>query len=190
MKKTAIILLTLLFFSVAVIGQSVDRSTETIQKYYKDVAEKARLCETDDDRGQFGELFMNELVVNKRDHQWRAVGIYNQKLKFFYKGGDSEAKPYPDQLIFAVFERRLSNQRFREEWLFSDTGELMLFTYKAESEESQNESRIYYSRGKAIRTVDGKKVTDRLSALDRKYTTERAAQGKRIKELFAKSISL
>ncbi len=190
MKRIISVLVLILMFSAFSAAQLIDRSVESIRARYADIAEKARLCETDDDRGQFGELFMNELAVNKRDHQWRAVGIYGQTLKFFYKGGDSEARPYPDKLVFVVNERRLSNQRFREEWLFSETGELILFTYKVESDEPPSESRIYYSGGRAIRTVDGKKVTDRLSAVDRKYTSQRAVQGNRIKELFTRSINL
>lgn len=190
MKRNISVLVLFLIFSGFAAAQTVERSVESIRTRYAEIAEKARLCETDDDRGQFGDLFMNELVVNKRDHQWRAVGIYGQTLKFFYTGGDSEARPFPDKLVFVVNERRVSNQRFREEWLFSEIGELMLFTYKVESDEPPSEARIYYSGGKAIRTIDGKKVSDRLSTLDRKYTNQRAAQGGRIKELFTRSINL
>ena len=189
MKKQIFCIALLVIAAVNVFAQT-GKTVDKINKTYNDIAEKARLCETDDDQGEFGGLVMNTLTINSRNHQWRAVGIYGQTLKFFYKGGDTEERLYPDKLVFVVNERRVSNQRFREEWLFSENGTLMLFTYKVESDESPSEARIYYSAGRAIRTLDGKKVTDRLSALDLKYTKERAVQGGRIKALFARSIDL
>ena len=189
MKKQIFCIALLFIASVNVFAQT-ERTVDKINKTYNEIAEKARLCETDGDQGEFGGLVMNTLTINSRNHQWRAVGIYGQTLKFFYKGGDTEEHLYPDQLVFVVNERRVSNQRFREEWLFSENGTLMLFTYKVESEEPPKEARIYFSGGKAIRTIDDKKVTDRLSALDLKYTKERAEQGGRIKALFAGSINL
>ena len=189
MKKQVFCIAILLIASAAVSAQT-DKTVDKINKIYADVAEKARLCETDDDHGEFGDLVMNTVAINSRNHQWRAVGIYGQTLKFFYNGGDSEERPYPDKLVFVVNERRVSNQRFREEWLFSETGVLMLFTYKVESDEVPAEARIYYAGGKAIRTVDGKKVTDRLSVIDLKYANSRAAEARRIKDLFTRSIAL
>ncbi len=188
--KKQIFCIALFLASVAGVSAQANKNIQKIEAYYKEVAEKARLCETDDDQGEFGELVMNTLTINSRSHQWRAVGIYGQTIKFFYKGGDTEERMYPDKLVLVVNERKVSAQRYREEWLFSETGELMLFTFKVESEEPPLDARIYYSGGKAIRTIDGKKVTDRLTALDLKYTNVRAAEGRRLKELFAKSISL
>lgn len=190
MKTLIFGIVALLTTTLAAYAQT-NKTVQKIDAYYKDAAEKARLCETDDDRGEFGELVMNTLTINSRSHQWRAVGIYGETLKFFYKGVENdERRLYPDQLVLVVNERRLSNQSFREEWLFSETGELMLFTYKAESEEPPSEARIYYSAGRAIRTVDGKKMNDRLSAIDLKYANERSVQGRRIKDLFTRSINL
>ncbi len=188
MKKQIFCVATLLLTSIGVFGQN-DETVKKIDKIYTDVAEKARLCETDDEQGEIGELVMNTLAINSRGHQWRAVGIYSKTVKFFYKGGDSEERPYPDKLVIVINERRISDRRFREEWLFSETGVLMLFTYRVESEEPPSEARIYYSGGKAIRTVDGEKVTDRLSALDLKYVNQRASEGSRLKEFFTKSIA-
>lgn len=188
--KKEIFCIALLLAAAAGVSAQANKNIEKIDTYYKEVSEKARLCETDDEHGETGELVMNTLTINSRNHQWRAVGIYGQTLKFFYKGGDSEIHMYPDKLVLIVNERKVSAQRYRDEWLFSENGELMLFTYKVESEEPPLEARIYFSGGKAIRTVEGKKVTDRLSALDLKYTNAHAAEGRRLKELFARSINL
>lgn len=185
--KSNILLITILLLAA---NASFAQSVEAIQKRYADILEKARLCETDDEQGEVGELVMNTLAINSRNHQWRAVGIYGQTFKFFYTGGDSEIRPYPDRLVFVTNERRVSDQRFREEWLFSESGVLILFIYKIESDEPARQSRIYFSGGKAVKIVDGDKVTTRLTALDLKNANERAAHGRRIKDLFTKSIKL
>lgn len=186
MKSNILLIAILLLTASAGFAQSV----ESIDKRYAKIAEMARLCEDDHEIGEFGELVMNTLEINSQSHQWRAVGIYGQIYKFFYKGGDSEARPYPDKLVFVVNERRVSDQRYREEWLFSESGALILFIYNVESDPNPKQSRIYFSGGKPIKIVDDKKVTTRMSALDLKDTNERAAQGRRIKELFTKSIKL
>lgn len=186
MKNNILLIAILLLATNASLAQSV----ESIDKRYANIAEMARLCEKDHEIGEFGELVMNSLEINSQSHQWRAVGTYGQSFKFFYKGGNSETRPYPDQLVFVTNDRRVSDQRYREEWLFSESGALELFVYNIESDPNPKQSRIYFSRGKPIKMVDGDKVTTRLSALDVKFANERAAQGRRIKELFTKSINL
>ena len=68
---------------------------------------------------------MNELTINSRNHQWRAVGIHQINYKFFYNGGDSEEHMYPDQLVMVKVERKISNLRSLEEYVYSNTGELL-----------------------------------------------------------------
>ena len=106
MKKQIFSFLFLLLFGIGVSAQTVDKTVEKIRKVYTDVTEKARLCETDEEHGQTGELVMNEIFVNSRHHQWRAVGIYDLDYKFFYRGGDSEEHMYPDQLVKVVVDKR------------------------------------------------------------------------------------
>lgn len=191
MNRLTLAVFLVLLLAVGAFAQT-DKTVAGIDRRYADIAEKARLCETDDDQAEIGELVMNTLDINARGHQWRAVGIYRPVYKFFYKQVENDEKRlYPDQLVFIKAERRVSNRTYHEEYLFSDAGVLMLFTYKAEDDEDPpNEVRIYYSAGKAIRTVDGRKVADKFSTLDLKYTNERAAGAHRLKELFARSISL
>jgi hypothetical protein len=186
--KSSILLIVILVLTVhAAFGQSID----AIKKRYAEVAEKARLCETDDEQGEYGELVMNELIVNSRRHQWRAVGIYQPTYKFFYRGGDSEQHLYPDQLVFVKTERRVSNRTYNEEFLFSDAGDL-IFYYQASQNDDQTpgQRRLYFSRGKAIRVVEDNKTRDRLTAKDLTVVKDIMVQSRTIKEIFNRSIKL
>ena len=191
MRDLTITLGIFLILAIGVSAQSVDRSVESIRKRYEDIAPKARLCETDDDQGEFGELFLNTLVTNSRNHQWRAVGIHQITYKFFYTGGDSEQHLYPDQLVFVKTERRESNRTYREEFLYSDAGVLLFYFQKAENDsEIPAERRIYFSGPRAIRIIDDGKTRDRLTAADQKAVRDIAASNGAIKDIFARSLKL
>lgn len=191
MRKQVSIFTFVLFLTTGVSAQTTDKTVEKIRAYYNDISEKARLAETDDDHGQFGDLVMNELVINKRNHQWRAVGIYGQSFKFFYKGGDSEEHMYPDQLVLVLNERKTSNRNYREEYLFSESGALMFYFQKAEDDDQvPAERRVYFSGIRAIRIVEDAKTRDRLTARDAITAKEITRQSARIKAIFIKSIKL
>ena len=191
MKKQISGVLVLLLLSICVSAQTNDKTVEKIRTYYTDIAEKARLCEIDDDRGQFGELFMNELVVNKRNHQWRAVGIHNLSYKFFYRGGDSEKHMYPDRLVMVKAERKESNRVYNEEYLYSDAGVLMFYFQKAENDDqTPGERRIYFSGIKPVRIIEDGKTRDKLTAKDGAVVKEITSQSAKIKEMFSRSIKL
>lgn len=181
----------LLLFGVSVFGQTPDRAVEKIRTYYKDISEKIRLAETDDEQGQLGDLVMNELVINKRDHQWRAVGIYRETYKFFYRGGDTEEHLYPDQLVKVVVSKRVSNRDYTEEYLYSAKGELMFCFQTAQNDDTlPAERRLYFSGVKAIRIIEDTKTRDRLTNKDLKTATDVVAQSSKIKDLFLRSIKL
>ncbi|MFM9905887.1 MAG: hypothetical protein ACKVQJ_15090 [Pyrinomonadaceae bacterium] len=191
MKRQLFGTLILLFLGHGVFAQTTDRTVEKIGEHYNDVAEKARLCEMDEDRGEFGDLFMNEFVINKRSHQWRAVGTYNLRYKFFYKGGDTEEHMYPDQLVMVKVERKISNRAYTEEFLYSDAGVLMFYYQKAENDDqTPSVRRVYFSGLKAVRVVEDAKTRDRLNIKDAATVKEIAAQNVKIKEIFVRSIKL
>lgn len=181
----------LLLLGVSVFGQTPDRAVEKIRTYYREISEKVRLAETDDEQGQIGDLVMNELVINKRNHQWRAVGIFRETYKFFYQGGDSEEHLYPDQLVKTVVTKRISNRKYTEEYLYGASGELM-FYFEAEGSDDvlPIEKRVYFSGRKAIRIVEGTKTRDHLTTKDLATVREIVEQSRRVKEIFIKSTKL
>jgi hypothetical protein len=189
--KMQIAFVSCFLFAALGVSAQTGKTVETIRKYYTTVAEKVRLAETDEDQGQYGDLVMNELVINKRGHQWRAVGIFSETYKFFYGGGDSEAHMYPDQLVMVKVERRVSNRNYREEFVYDEAGRLIFyFQTAANDDQVPAERRIYFSGVKPIRVVEDGKIQDRLKAKDLKTSADAAAESARIKDLFARSIKL
>lgn len=188
--KTIFFTLCLLVFTVsALFAQTVDKTVDKISAYYTEVSEKAKAAETEDDQGEFGELVMNELVINKRGHQWRAVGQFRETYKFFYKTtGDSM---YPETLVMVVVERKVSDRSYTEEYLFNEKGALVFYFQKAENDTSvPAERRVYFNLGKAIRIVEDQKKRDRLTVANAATVKEILAQSAKIKDLFMRSIKL
>lgn len=191
MKKHLNGFLLLLFFVAALPAQTVDKTVEKIRAVYNEAAEKARAAEEEDDQGQYGDLVMNELVINKRRHQWRAVGIYDLTYKFFYRGGDSEAHLYPDELVMVKVQKRISSRTYAEEFLYDKTGALIFYFQKSEGdEEIPAERRVYFFLGKAVRIVEDDKKRDKLTVKDAVTVKEILQSSIRIKDIFTKSIKL
>jgi hypothetical protein len=181
----------MILVSAVTASAQVNRTVDTIRKRYSDVAEKARLAESDEEQGQYGELVMNELEINKLNHPWRAIGIHQDTYKFFYRGGDSEEHMYPDELVLVKVTRSESSRSYNEEFLYSAKGELMFYFQKAENDEmSPAERRVYFlSSTRAIIVEDGN-TRNRLTAKDAPTVKEILATSVRLKSIFATSIKL
>ncbi len=180
-----------LLFSGISLGQPTAEVVASIRDRYKSVSEKVRLCEQDDDHATGGELFVNELVVNSRDHQWRAVGIYKQTVRFFFRGGDTERSMYPDELVFIKTERRSSVRVYREEFLFSPAGDLLFFFRAAENDDDEpRETRVYFSRSRPIRIIDDSTTRDNLSVRDREKAKAVLADATNLRSVFIRSLKL
>lgn len=191
MKKQLFCVSIILLVGLGAYAQNAEKTVEKIRTIYNDVAEKASLCEAVNDRGEFGDLVMNELAINKRNHQWRAVGIYQQTYKFFYKGGDSEEHMYPDQLVLVKASRRESDRIYREEYLFSDAGALLFYFQKAENDKLvPAERRVYFAGVRPVRIIEDGKTRDGLQIKSTGTIKDILAAGLRVKELFQKSIKL
>lgn len=191
MKKLSIFVLSIALSTIAVSAQNVATSIRAIDDRYRDIAAKATACETDDEQGEIGPLVMNTLSINSRSHQWRAVGIYGQTYKFFYQGGDDEKNLYPNQLVFVKVERRESNRTYREEYLFSDKGELHFYSRTAENDDqTPRELRIYTEGMRSLRMIENGKSRDKFNSADVKAEAEVRRTAAKIKDLFARSISL
>jgi len=190
MKKQILCIAILLIASAAVSAQT-GKLVEKIDKVRADISEKARVAETDDDQGEFGPLFVNELTVNSRNHQWRAVGIHRLNFRFFYEGGDSEDHMFPDRLVLVKTERRESNRTYFEQFLYNDAGTLIFYSQKAENDDqTPAERRVYFSGIKAIRIVEDAKTRDKLTVKDAAITKAILAESAKLKDLFSRSIQL
>ncbi|HEV7644328.1 MAG TPA: hypothetical protein VGO50_10335 [Pyrinomonadaceae bacterium] len=179
----------MLLFAGAISAQTVDKTVEKIRAVYDEIAEKARAAEEEDDQGEFGELVMNELAINKRGHQWRAVGNYVLTYKFFYRGGDSEEHLYPDELV--KVRQNISSRSYYQEFLYDKSGALIFYFQKAENDEQvPAERRVYFSIGRAIRLIEADRKRDRLTVKDAATIKEIMQDNIKIKDIFVKSIKL
>lgn len=192
MKKQIFCIAIFLVSCLAISAQTTNKTVEKIQKLYSETAEKARLVETDDDQGEFGPLFVNELTVNSRNHQWRAVGIHQISVKFFYKAVENnENRLYPDQLVYVKSASKESNRAYVVEYLFSEQGELILYSQQKENDDqTPTEQLIYFSRGAVIRVINDGKPHDKFSAAEMKNIAEIKRDALKLKGLFFKSIDL
>ena len=189
-------------FAVAVQSanaQRIEKTVEKIRTYYNNVSEKAKAAETDDEKGELGDLVMNELVINKRRHQWRAVGIYILTYKFFYQSMDESAYSskvvekhlYPDQLVKVNVKKEISNRTYAEEFVYDKTGALVFYFQKAENDEQiPTERRLYFPLGKPLLLIEDNKKRDNLTPTDLKTVQEILKSDLQIREIFAKSLKL
>jgi hypothetical protein len=189
MKNTLFAIFVLLLTVPVISAQKTDKTVEKIRTYYNEVSEKAKAAETEDDQGEFGDLIMNELVINKRGHQWRAAGQFRETYKFFYKTwGESM---YPEALVMVTVDRKVSDRSYTEEYLYDEKGALLFYFQKAENDtEVPAERSVYFNLGKAIRIVEGEKKRDRLTAADAATVKDVSAQSVKVKDLFMRSIKL
>ena len=191
MKKQIFCISIILLVSLGTYAQNADKTVEQIRKVYDDAAQKARLAETDTDRGETGEMVMNELTINKRNHQWRAVGIYRQTYKFFYTGGNSEEHLYPDQLVMVKVERKVSDRTYQEEYLFSESGSLLFYYQKADNDKLvPAERRVYFNGVRPVRLIEDGKTRDSLQIRSSAAIRDILGASVRVRELFQKSIKL
>ncbi|QQS32161.1 MAG: hypothetical protein IPM50_10835 [Acidobacteriota bacterium] len=181
----------LVLWPICVLAQSVDSRVENIRQRYNGIAEKVRLAETDDEAAATGEIVVNELSINSRNRQWRAVGIYNRNVKFFYTGGDTEESLYPDRLVFVKITGNVSARTVYDELLFSDSGVLLFHFRRADGDGPQpDETRIYFAKGKALRLNINGKIRERLTAADAKTVADSLALSRFLKAIFSSSLRL
>ena len=191
MKKVIVALAFVLASTAILAAQSETSAIEAIRLRYKGISEKARLAESDIERGRFGDMVMNELVINKLNRQWRAVGIYGQTYKFFYIGGDSEKNLYPDRLVFIKTHKKVSAREYFEEFLFSDRGELVFYFNDAgTADETPAQTRIYFTDSRVIRTIEDGERRDRPTSKDQAKAKSVLARARMLRDLFARSIKL
>lgn len=190
-KTLSLFAVTLIFSASAAFSQTIRDRVENIRKQYAAVSEKVRLAETDDDAAATGEIVVNELKINARNRQWRAVGIYNSNVKFFYTGGDTAKSLDPDRLVFVKMKGNVSARTVYDELLFSDSGDLIFHVRRMDGDGAKpNETRVYFENGKAFRIIENENVRDRLTAADLKTAAESIERSRHLKAIFTSTLRL
>lgn len=132
-------------------------------------------------------VYCNELIVNKGDKSWPAVGIYRTIVKFYYTFGDREKNPYPNRLMKITVTTNRSDRREYAEYLFNST-EQLIFYYEKDGESAQSERRYYFASERLIRRMLGQRSVS-TKTRDAVETVARAFGAKNnLKQIFLKSL--
>ena len=126
------------------------KAVEAIRDHYTKVTKEIERIESNKEAASGSELAVNELVVNKLNKSWPAVGNYSVVYRFYYKQFGEE--PYPDSLVMIRKKAVSAAREHHEEWLFSDDGTLAFYFFK---DEEGAEHRLYYS-GEEVLSYVGK----------------------------------
>jgi hypothetical protein len=161
-------------------GSTDDAKVTAIRDTYKRV--NAQIAEMEK-APEYSSIFVTELIVNKNNAPYPAVGIYNSTVRFYYTYGDREKDPYPYRLLKVTVTKRRSLEVESYEYLYSDGGEL-LFAFEKEAEA---ESRAYFHRNKLIRMQNGDKVVDAGSNEGIRTASALKAESKRLRAIFTNS---
>jgi hypothetical protein len=153
LKKIILALILLVFVSnlTNIFAQNAKR-IEEIRKIYAETNEKIVECEKE---GEYSSVYLTELVVNKNNGSYPAVGIFKSSVKFYYTYGDREKNPYPNRLLkISVTTKRSSNTE-NKEFLFDENEKLIFYFEKIEGEK-----RIYFTAEKPILYLNGETKAD------------------------------
>lgn len=149
MKQVLILIILLSGCSISALSQT-EKRIEEIRRIYQEVNKNVAECEVN---GDTSTTFLTEMVVNKNDGSYPAVGIYKTTVKFYYTFGDREKNPYPNRLLKIVVTTNRSNRTENTEFLFDEKGQLIFYFEKKEEEK-----RVYFETEKAIKILQNEKT--------------------------------
>lgn len=165
-----------MFFNLAA---QTDKRIENIKKLYRETNEK--IAESNEN-GESSSIYLTELVVNKNNGSYPAVGIFQTVYKFYYTYGDREKNPYPNRLLKIEIETKRSANVEKHEFLFNEK-EQLVFYFEAEN---MTEKRIYFQNEVSIKAVLGDKVLKNSDAV--KLSESVLAEKKKLISIFQNSL--
>jgi hypothetical protein len=142
LKKSILIIL---FFIPYVLPAQQDR-IKVIDSLCKSINDKVLLAVKGGEES-WGGLYCNEVVLNKYSNQWRAVGIYECNIKFFYTDqpwvAEQDSNSKESVLVKTEVRSELSINKFDYEF-FYDEGSLILLKMKQKIAEQPEASFCWY----------------------------------------------
>ena len=135
----------LLLLPISVYPQNEDAKIKAIRDQYTKVKAEIKKIETNEEAAFQSELAVNELVVNKLNKSWPAVGNYSVVYRFYYKQAGEE--PYPDHLVFVTIRTTSAAREEYVEILYSDSDDPLFAFRRLETHE---EIRMYFKNGKIV----------------------------------------
>lgn len=147
--KTVIFLILLSTCFSSAFSQT-DVQIEKIRKIYQEVNQKVTECEAN---GDTSATFLTEIIVNKNNGSYPAVGIYKTVAKFYYTYGNREKNPYPHRLLKIMLTTNRSSTTETSEFLFNEAEKLIFYFEKKEAER-----RVYFDLEKPFRILKNEKL--------------------------------
>jgi len=140
----------LLFCAAGNLAQS-ERRIETINTLRAKIERDIAASEAEPEHSN---IYLTELIVNKNNGSYPAVGVYRPVAKFYYTYGDREKEPYPNRLLKIVLAVDRSDRKEYSEFVFNDAEQLVFYLGRMEG----IERRLYFVAQKPIRLEENGKV--------------------------------
>jgi len=144
----------LLLLCGALVFAQTEKQIDAIKQIYKETNEKIAECE---ENGEYSSTFLSEMVVNKNNGSYPAVGIFNSVFKFYYTYGNREKNPYPNRLLKIVIETKRAANSEKYEYLFNQNGQLIFYFESKNEAEKIKERRVYLVAEKPIKFLNDEK---------------------------------
>lgn len=166
------------------ISAQTDKRIENIKKIY---GETNRKITESNENGEFSSVFLAELVVNKNNGSYPAVGLFQTTYKFYYTYGDREKNPYPNRLLKIEIETKRSANIEKYEFLF-DEKEQLLFYFEGKNEaENVIEKRTYFQNETPIKSLLGDKIFTNNEAV--KLSKTALSEKKKLTTMFQNALN-
>lgn len=164
----------------------IEAKIEKIRALYVETNQTIEEIESDADKAKVGKFAVSELVVNKLDRSWAAVGNYKVVYRFYFQNGYEE--PYPTQLVKVTIATESAARRYFEEFLYDKTGALVFYFEKSADDEAPEERRIYFDKSTVIRFIEDENPHNKLSANDSVVVKMLLRKNGAVVDIFNKSI--
>lgn len=162
------------------ISAQTDKRIENIKKIYQ---ETNRKISESNENGAYSSVYLTELVVNKNNGSYPAVGVFQTIYKFYYTYGDREKNPYPNRLLKIEVETKRSSNIEKYEFLFNEK-EQLVFYFEAEN---AAEKRIYFQNESSIKAMLGGKTLEKNDVV--KISKSVLAEKKKLAAIFQNSLN-
>ncbi|MEZ5347086.1 MAG: hypothetical protein R2681_16180 [Pyrinomonadaceae bacterium] len=185
-KKVSLISVVLLFISINTSAQNAEAEIRQIRKTYTDLSERIAETEKDEESGKYSDLAVNELVVNKLDRSWAAVGNFRITYRFYYQ--NKEEEPYPTELVKVTRNAEVAARKYAEEFVYDSSGTLIFYFERSDDGDAPLERRVYFAKGKPIRIIEDKATRDKFTNDDLSKIAEILERSSNAGEIFIHSI--
>lgn len=170
-------------------GLPVEAAVSGIRKAYTEM--KARMAKSEAraaKREPAPGIVLTEIVVNRNNAPWRAVGIYRVVYRFWHE--EAKGATSPRRLRFVEVSAAISARKYSQEYLFNPQGRLIFHFRRSEEPGAPPDLRVYYSAGRPIRVALGPRNSDLPKGADFDLARQAQAKAEALATLFNRVLKL